>query len=60
MGVQSQPEKLQDTPIPFLGQSFCCLIGELEGQEDLHTYETIDLPETYDLLLRTLSYAAPI
>ena len=48
-------------PIPFVGQSLQCLVGELEeSQHDLDSYDNLDPPETYDTLLQTLSYAAPL
>jgi hypothetical protein len=60
MGALSQPESIQDAPVPFLGWSLRCLIGELEGDDELHTFESINPPDTYDLLLKTLAFAAPI
>ena len=59
MGAQLRPGEIRDAPVPFVGQSLRCLVGELEEQEDLHTFEFIEPPEAYDLLLRVLSYAAP-
>ena len=36
-------------------------MGELEEpQHDLNFYDILDPPETYDTLLRTLAYAAPL
>ena len=56
----SGPAKHQDIPIPFVGQSLQCLVGEFE--ETLHEFGSCDIldpPETYDALLQTLAYAAP-
>ena len=51
----------QDVPIPFVGWSLQCLVGELEeSPHDLDSYDNLDPPETYDTLLQTLSYVAPL
>ena len=48
-------------PIPFVGRSLRCLVGKLEeSQHDLNFYDILDPPETYDTLLQTLAYAAPL
>lgn len=48
-------------PIPFVGRSLRCLVGELEEpRHDFDSYDIFDPPETYDTFLQTLAYAAPL
>ena len=59
--MQSGPVQHQDMPIPFVGWLLQCLVGELEEpQHDLDSYDNLDPPETYDTLLQTLAYVAPL
>jgi hypothetical protein len=52
VGAQSKPVDLQDAPIPFVGQSLRCLVGELaDEQHDFEFLDSIELPETYDTFL---------
>lgn len=59
MGAWSKPAEVQDAPIPFVGRSLRCLVGELaDERHDFEFLDSIEPPETYDTFLRTLSYAA--
>jgi hypothetical protein len=59
VGAQSEPVEIQDAPIPFVGRSLRCLVGELaEERPEFEFLDSIEPPETYDALLRTISYAA--
>ena len=60
MGALSRPDEFQDAPVPFVGWSLLCLVGELEEeQQDYEFLDDIELPETYDTFLQTLSYVSP-
>ena len=60
MGAQSRPDEFQDAPVPFVGRSLRCLVGELqEERQDYEFLDDMEPPESYDALLQTLSYASP-
>lgn len=47
-------------PVPSLGSSLRCLVGEAVYYDDLNSVLSLTPPDTYDSLLRTVSYAAPL